>query len=64
MKQRDLLRRLRDIAKAAEMELVMVEGTKHTQVRIGDRTSYVPRHREVNELTARSIIRHMAGEEG
>jgi hypothetical protein len=64
VKRRELLRRLRDIAKAEGVELVMSEGGKHTQVRIGDRVSYVPRHSEVNELTARSIIRHMAGEEG
>lgn len=57
------MRRLRDIAKAAGTELLVTEGAKHTQVRIGDRTSYVPRHNEVNELTARSIIRHMAGED-
>lgn len=63
MKRRDLMRKLRDIAKAAGAELETAEGAKHTQVRIGDRVSYVPRHSEVNELTARSILRHMAGEE-
>lgn len=38
------------------------EGGSHTVIRIGDRQSAVPRHREINELTARAIIEHM--EEG
>jgi len=37
------------------------EGGRHTKVSIGDRSQMVPRQNEVNELTAKAIIRAMEG---
>lgn len=32
------------------------EGGRHTKVKIGDKQTSVPRHREINELTAQAIL--------
>lgn len=53
------MRALRSIANERGTELVEVEGGAHTKVTIGDRTTVVPRHREINELTARTILRQI-----
>ena len=61
MKRRDLMKRLAQIAKAKGLEMHLTEGGNHTKVVIGDRTDVVPRHTEINEMTARSIIRKLEG---
>lgn len=61
MKRRDLLRRLAQIAKAQGLEMRLTEGGSHTKVSIGDRTDVVPRHTEINEMTAKAIIRKLEG---
>ncbi|EWT07986.1 hypothetical protein N864_11780 [Intrasporangium chromatireducens Q5-1] len=58
MKRTDLMKRLSAIAKAQEQELVLSEGAEHTKVKIGDRQNVVPRHKEINEITAKKIIEH------
>lgn len=62
MKRRDLIRRLKAIARERGMDMTIVEGASHTKVRIGDRQNVVPRHVEINEITARQIIRHFERE--
>lgn len=62
MKRRDLIKRLSKHARATGHELVLDEGGKHTKVTIGDRQTTVPRHGEINELTARGILRQMGVE--
>ena len=58
MRKRDLIRRLRRIAKAAELDMEFVrEGASHELWRIGDERIVVPRHREINERTATAIIK-------
>lgn len=57
------MKRLTAIAKAQEQELVVTEGANHTKVKIGDRQNVVPRHREINEITAKKIIEHFEKEE-
>lgn len=59
MKRRDLLKRLQEIAKAEGRLLEVAEGGRHTKVVIGSRASYIPRHGEVNEHTARAILGQM-----
>lgn len=59
MKRRDLLKKLKAIAKAEGLEVEMREGGSHTVVTIGGRQTTVPRHNEVNEITAKAIIKHM-----
>lgn len=39
----------------------ITEGGSHTKVRIGNRSEMVPRHNEVNEMTARAIIAKLEG---
>lgn len=61
VKRSELLRRLHRVAKDRGVALDIVEGGSHTKVRIGDRIVVVPRHAEINELTARAVLRD-AGE--
>jgi mRNA interferase HicA len=39
----------------------LTEGGNHTKVSIGNRTEMVPRHNEINEMTAKAIIRQLEG---
>lgn len=58
MKKRELLKRLRAIAVSADLTLDLVrQGANHEIWRIGGERIVVPRHREVNELTAEGILR-------
>jgi mRNA interferase HicA len=58
MKKRDLIKRLRAIAKAANTDLELVrEGANHEVWTIGDERLVIPRHREINEYTAEGIIK-------
>lgn len=59
MKRGDLMKRLADAAKAAGLPMEVTEGGNHTKVSIGDRRTVVPRHGEVNEVTARAILKQM-----
>jgi len=61
MKRRELMKRLAKIAKAQGLEMLVSEGANHTKVIIGDRLDVVPRHNEINEMTAKSIIRKLEG---
>ena len=57
MKKRDLIKLLRAIAKAADTDLELVrEGANHEVWTIGDERLVIPRHREINEHTAKGII--------
>ena len=62
MNRADLMKRLALIAKEQGAELVVTEGANHTKVRIDQKMTMVPRHREVSEGTARGIIRKMEEE--
>ena len=55
------MKRLAEIARSEGLDLHVTEGGSHTKVQIGARRSTVPRHREINEMTARSILRAMKG---
>ncbi len=58
MKKRDLVKRLRAVARATGTDLVFVrEGTNHEVWAIAGRRLVIPRHREINEHTAQAIIR-------
>lgn len=60
MKRRDLLRKLQAMARAEGLTLRLTEGGRHTQAVIGERVSYIPRHREINEYTARGILEDLS----
>ncbi len=58
MKRVELLRIITEIAGTHGKTLEIKDGRgPHTKVMIGRLSSSVPRHREINELTARAIIR-------
>lgn len=65
MKRDDLIRKIRKAAtkQGASFDLVR-EGGKHTIYRCGSTQVTVPRHREVNELTARGIMADLEDELG
>jgi mRNA interferase HicA len=59
VKRSALMRRLREHARGTGLELVVTEGARHTKGQLGDRRATVPRHKELNELTARTILRQL-----
>jgi mRNA interferase HicA len=64
VKRRDLLALLAEIAATEGVEIEITEGAKHSKVRIGARVTTIPRHREINEITAKAILKQMAATEG
>lgn len=60
MKYRELIRRLRRIAAEHDVTFTFVrEGSNHELWAIDDERIVIPRHREINERTANSIIRYV-----
>ena len=57
MKRQALLKTLRRIAKENDLTILTEEGKRHTHVTINGQLVTVPRHREIAEGTARSIIK-------
>lgn len=57
MKKRDLENRIREMAKFAGLPGEFVGGAKHDKFTINGKVILVPRHREINELTARAILK-------
>lgn len=56
------MKQLRDIANDQGVTYAVTEGGSHTKVHLGDRFVTVPRHREINELTAKGILRDARGD--
>lgn len=58
MKKRTLMKELRSVARAAGVRLEFVrEGGNHEIWTIAGERLVIPRHREVNELTAQGVIK-------
>jgi len=58
LKRTDLVRRIAKAAAARGIEFVLVrEGGGHSIYRYGSQNVVIPRHREINEMTARGILR-------
>ena len=65
MKRRDLLRAIARTAKNGGVNFDLVrEGSSHSVYRCGVVLFTVPRHSEINELTARGIMRNLEAELG
>ena len=62
MQRRDLIKRISKIAKDAGVAVEYTEGGSHTKVRMGDKQTTIPRHNEINEHTARGILRYLEGD--
>lgn len=54
------MKRIAKLAKEQGVEVSTTEGGKHTIVTVGQRRTTVPRHSEINELTARGILKYLA----
>lgn len=61
MKRKELMKRLARIAGDRREALTLSEGGSHTRVHIGRTVTYVPRRSEINELTAKTIIKQVGG---
>lgn len=58
MKRRDLIKTVKQIAKTQGYEYSQEEGGSHTKVMFdGKFVTTIPRHNEVNEITAKGIIK-------
>lgn len=51
------------IAKANGFDMVTTEGGSHTKVEVGNRRTVVPRHAEINEITAKKIRQQLGMED-
>ena len=57
MKKHDLMRRLHAIARASGLDLQLLrEGRSHEIWVLEGERLVIPRHRKINDITARSII--------
>ena len=52
-----------DFAQQNELPLAITEGSNHTRVTVGERRTVVPRHREINDITAKAIRKQLGMEE-
>jgi mRNA interferase HicA len=65
VKRRDLVARLQSAAKAAGLEWTFVrQGAAHEVWSINGKNVTIPRHTEINELTARGILKNFEDELG
>ena len=65
MKRVDLIKKVAAAATAAGKDLTLIrEGGSHSIFRCGGQNVVIPRHREINELTARSIMKDLDDELG
>lgn len=61
MKRGELVRRINKLAKAKGLTATYTEGGSHTKVQLGGLQTTIPRHSEINEMTARGILRYLEG---
>jgi mRNA interferase HicA len=65
VKRRDLIKRIREAARARGLTLELVrEGSKHSVFAVGGFEFTVPRHGEINEYTAHAIMKDLADQLG
>jgi hypothetical protein len=66
VRRRELERRIRQIAKAKGLAVEWPNkgrNAPHDKVRLGDRQTLIPRHKEIAEMTAREILKELGGED-
>ena len=61
MKYRLLKKLIVEHAREQGLDVEWLEGASHTKVRVGTLQTTIPRHSEVNEITAHSILRYLFG---
>ncbi|MDO5695067.1 MAG: hypothetical protein Q4G38_05255 [Aeriscardovia aeriphila] len=58
MKRKDLANKLSALAKQYGESITWSEGGNHSKVTIGNIMTAIPRHTEINEITAKQIIKY------
>jgi hypothetical protein len=64
VKRADLIRRVREAAKAAGLGFEVIGGGSHDKLVVGGSRYPLPRHTEINEMTAQGILKHFEPELG
>jgi mRNA interferase HicA len=65
VKRRDLIRKITRAAKDTGIDFELQrEGANHSVFRCGGQPVVIPRHNEINELTAKGIMTDLEGELG
>jgi mRNA interferase HicA len=65
VKRRELIRKISRAARQAGVDFDLVrEGGNHSVYQCGGQPVTIPRHNEINELTARGIMTDLEGELG
>lgn len=64
VKQTEVLKKIRKAAKAQGLTYTEQELTRHLGITVGTTSTTVPRHNEVNEITAQAIFKQLSGELG
>jgi hypothetical protein len=64
MKRHELLRKIRNEARAQGKNVTQSEGGSHTKLTVGATTVRMPRHQRINIDTARAIMRELDKEFG
>lgn len=57
MKRRDLIRKIAKAARAQGVDWTVGEGGSHSVCKLGGHKIPIPRHNELNEMTARGILK-------
>lgn len=53
------MKRIAEHAKANGLDVETTEGAGHTKVKVGEKRTTVPRHNEINEITAKGILKQI-----
>lgn len=60
MKRRDLDRAIKALGKQQGITPVWEHGGNHDTLTFGKKQTSIPRHREINEITAKSILKYLS----
>lgn len=51
--------KIAEYARSSGQTLTVEEGGRHTKVKVGDKQTVVPRHKEISDYTAASILKQI-----
>lgn len=54
-----MIKKIKQAAKAGGLDYYEVEGSKHTKITVGTKTTTVPRHSEIADLLAKEIFKQL-----
>ncbi|KWZ75186.1 MAG: hypothetical protein E6700_09800 [Winkia neuii] len=64
MKRAQVIKRLKQAAKAANLSFEVREGTRQTQIKVGSTSKSLGRHNEIPDIAARKFFEQYAQELG